>query len=165
MSSRTRSLPEALTLEFGSAPLSGALSRPRAKQSPTPGVTWLHNDQEQRKPCTNQFGADGCGDRIGGRAAGSELGPRCPSTAHRRRKPHPSEPGARPLAHGGPGDQTLAPSAWRFALTATTDVRCCAQLGPYARSAIRASGTIATAVARRGRSSVRPARSALSSGR
>ena len=28
--------------------------------------------------------------------------------------------GARRLAHGGPGDQMFAPSAWRFALTATT---------------------------------------------
>ena len=31
--------------------------------------------------------------------------------------------GARQLAHGGPGDQMFAPSAWRFALTATTDKR------------------------------------------
>jgi hypothetical protein len=42
----------------------------------------------------------------------------------RERKPHSSEPGARPLARGGPGNQTFAPSAWWFALTPTTDVRC-----------------------------------------
>jgi hypothetical protein len=37
------------------------------------------------------------------------LGPRCPSTAHWGQKLHYSEPGARPLARGGPGDQTFAP--------------------------------------------------------
>ena len=41
-----------------------------------------------------------------------ELGPRCPSAAHWRHKLHSSEPGARPLARGGPGDQTFASSAW-----------------------------------------------------
>jgi hypothetical protein len=69
---------------------------------------------------TSRSGADGRGDRISSRAAEPELDPRRPSTAYRRHKLHSSELGARPLARGGPGDQTFAPSAWRFALAATT---------------------------------------------
>jgi hypothetical protein len=70
------------------------------------------NDREQGKTRTSRSGADGRGDRIGSRAAQPELGPRCPSTAHWGQKLHYSEPGTRPLARGGPGDQTFVPSAW-----------------------------------------------------
>ena len=53
-------------------------------------------------------------DRISSRAAEAELDPRCPAITDRRHKPHSSEPGARPLARGGPGDKTFAPSATVF---------------------------------------------------
>src|SRR4029077_8310680 len=64
----------------------------------------------------------GRGHRIDSRAAEFELDPRCPLPTRRRHKLHSSEPGARPLARGGPGDQTFAPSASWFALTATCHV-------------------------------------------
>jgi len=54
------------------------------------------DDEEQRKP-TSQSAADEYGNRIGSRAAGPELDPRCRSIAYRRPKPHFSELGARPL--------------------------------------------------------------------
>src|ERR1700730_788883 len=72
------------------------------------------NEQQQRELHTSRSGADRRRDRIGSRAAEAELDPRCPAITDRRHKPHSSEPGARPLARGGPGDKTFAPSATVF---------------------------------------------------
>ena len=72
------------------------------------------NEQQQRELHTSRSGADRRRDRISSRAAEAELDPRCPAITDRRRKPHSSEPGARPLARGGPGDKTFAPSATVF---------------------------------------------------
>src|ERR1700730_6082646 len=85
----------------------------------------ISNEQQQRELHTSRSGADRRGDRISSRTAEAELDPRCPSSTDRRRKPHSSELGARPLARGGTGDKTFAPScvSYRWA-ERTRTCRC-----------------------------------------
>src|ERR1700730_16226452 len=83
------------------------------------------NEQQQRELHTSRSGADRRGDRNSSRTAEAELDPRCPSSTDRRRKPHSSELGARPLARGGTGDKTFAPSCVSYRWAERTRTRKC----------------------------------------
>ena len=105
----------ALNIHCPDGPLQFRTACCRQDELPRAGFTQALGIQKpnEKQHRISRSCADRRGDRIGSKAAEAELDPRCTSITDRSRKSHSPEPGAWPLARGGPGDQTFPSSMMR----------------------------------------------------
>ena len=116
----------ALNIHCPDGPLQFRTACCRQDELPRAGFTQALGIQKpnEKQHRISRSGADRRGDRIGSKAAEAELDPRCTSITDRSRKSHSPEPGAWPLARGGPGDQTFPSSMMRATCDSLSVIPC-----------------------------------------